>query len=53
MTYSSLKDALMAKELDVKKGERVEGNIELNGWLWCNRLNVTEEGWLPKEKLLV
>lgn len=42
-----------AKELEVKKGKIVEGIVELNGWLWCHILNGTEEGWLPKEKLLL
>ena len=42
-----------AKELDVKKDEIVEGNKELNGWVWCSKLNSTHEGWLPKEKLIV
>jgi len=40
-----------AKELAVKKDELVEGSIELNGWIWCTKLNEQEEGWLPKEKL--
>lgn len=51
--YGIVLEDYSAKELDVKKGERVEGNIELNGWLWCRRLNGTEEGWLPKGKLLL
>ncbi len=41
-----------AKELSVKKGEIVKGNRELNGWVWCSKLNGSEEGWLPKEKII-
>jgi len=41
-----------AIELDVKKGETVDGDIELNGWVWCHKLNFSEEGWLPKEKII-
>jgi hypothetical protein len=40
-----------AKELNEDKGDIVEGTIELNGWIWCKRLDDTEAGWLPKEKL--
>lgn len=40
-----------AKELVVVKGDIVEGNIELNGWIWCNKLHGLEKGWLPKEKM--
>jgi len=42
-----------AKELEVKKDEIVEGNKELNGWVWCSKLSGMEEGWLPKEKIIV
>ena len=42
-----------AKELEVEKDEIVEGNKELNGWVWCSKLSGMEEGWLPKEKIIV
>lgn len=50
--YGIVLEDYSAKELDVKKGEIVEGNIELNGWVWCNILNGSEDGWLPKEKMI-
>jgi len=40
-----------AIELDVTQGETVEGDVELNGWIWCKKLSEFEKGWLPKEKL--
>lgn len=41
-----------AIELTVSKGEIVEGELELNGWVWCNKLNNFEAGWLPKENMI-
>ncbi|KHF19945.1 hypothetical protein PO81_10530, partial [Vibrio parahaemolyticus] len=41
-----------ARELNVKPGDKLESNRELNGWVWC----VTEEneaGWVPRENLEV
>ncbi|HZK56596.1 MAG TPA: SH3 domain-containing protein [Desulfosporosinus sp.] len=51
--YGIVLEDYSAKELGMKKGEIVEGNIELNGWVWCSKLNGSEEGWLPKEKIVV
>jgi hypothetical protein len=51
--YGIVLEDYSAKELNVKKGDKVEGNIELNGWIWCRKLNLSEEGWLPKEKMIV
>lgn len=50
--YGIVLEDYSAKELDVKKGDIVEGNIELNGWVWCSKLNGSEDGWLPKEKMI-
>ncbi|UPH47509.1 SH3 domain-containing protein [Listeria innocua] len=39
-----------ARELNVKPGDKLESNRELNGWVWC----VTEDneaGWVPRENL--
>lgn len=41
-----------AKELEVEKGELVEGDKEMNGWVWCKKMSDLEEGWMPKEKLM-
>ena len=41
-----------AKELEVSKGHIVDGEFELNGWLWCSTLNNSEFGWIPKEKIV-
>ena len=50
--YGIVKNDYSAKELDVIIGDVVDGELELNGWLWCNRLNDFKEGWLPKEKII-
>lgn len=50
--YGIVLEDYSAKELDVKRGDIVQGNVELNGWFWCSKLNKSEEGWLPKEKIL-
>jgi len=49
--YGILLEDYSAVELDINKGETVTGNLELNGWIWCKKLNGFKEGWLPKEKL--
>jgi hypothetical protein len=50
--YGIILNDYSAKELGVNKGDIIEGELELNGWLWCSSLNNYEAGWLPKEKLL-
>lgn len=39
-----------AKELNVSSGEILIGLEELNGWLWCEKID-GEVGWVPKENL--
>jgi hypothetical protein len=50
--YGIILEDYSAKELGVKKGETVEGDIELNGWVWCSKVNGLEVGWVPKEKII-
>lgn len=50
--YGIVLNDYSAKELDVNKDDIVDGEFELNGWLWCSRLFDFEAGWLPTEKLL-
>jgi hypothetical protein len=50
--YGIVLNNYSAKELDVSKGDIVDGELEINGWLWCSRLNDSEDGWLPKEKII-
>lgn len=50
--YGIVLEDYSAIELCVKKGDTVHGDIELNGWVWCSKLNGLEEGWLPKEKMI-
>ena len=50
--YGIVLEDYSAIELDVEKGETVHGDIELNGWVWCSKLNGIKCGWLPKEKMI-
>ena len=38
-----------AKEMNIEKGEIVEGIKELNGWLWSKNKRTNEIGWIPLE----
>ena len=40
-----------AKELNVEKGAIVEGEKELNGWLWSRNTSTNETGWIPIGKI--
>lgn len=40
-----------AKELNVDIGDEVVGSKEMNGWMWCEKLDDHATGWVPKEKL--
>lgn len=51
--YGIILSNYWAKELKVSKGDKVYGELELNGWLWCSRLDDSEVGWLPKEKMVI
>ncbi|MCT4542407.1 MAG: SH3 domain-containing protein [Vallitalea sp.] len=37
-----------AKEMTVAVGDTLYGDIELNGWIWCERKADKEVGWVPK-----
>ena len=36
-----------SKELDVRGGEVVGIEHEMNGWAWCRNIGTDKEGWLP------
>ncbi|MCE8024527.1 hypothetical protein [Billgrantia aerodenitrificans] len=44
-------DDYTARELNVEQGELLVGKRELNGWLWCEKADDTEPGWVPLENL--
>ncbi|MBS4535715.1 hypothetical protein GOQ29_08815 [Clostridium sp. D2Q-14] len=48
--YGVLKEDYTARELTIKKGKRVKGINELNGWIWCRDMK-GREGWIPKLNL--
>lgn len=50
--YGIILNDYSANELDVSKDDIVNGELELNGWLWCCRVDDSEWGWLPKEKII-
>ena len=51
--YGIVLEKYSAYELEVLQGQCVEGEIELNGWIWCKKINGLDEGWLPKDKLSI
>lgn len=42
-----------ARELDVRKGDRLLGSRVLNGWVWCDAFADSESGWVPLDKLQI
>jgi SH3-like domain-containing protein len=44
--HGRAKEAYTARELSMKKGDELESQRELNGWLWV-RNQRGEEGWVP------
>ncbi|MCE2948897.1 MAG: SH3 domain-containing protein [bacterium] len=36
-----------ARELTVKRGDRLVGGRQLNGWVWCERPGSAASGWVP------
>lgn len=46
-------DNYTAKELNVEVGEKVFGLKELNGWIWCKKLSNNDDGWVPKDSLIL
>ncbi len=50
--YGIILNDYSANELDVSKDDIVNGELESNGWLWCCRVDGSEWGWLPKEKII-
>jgi hypothetical protein len=40
-----------ARELDVREGELLFGSRTLNGWVWCQKSNGSDSGWVPLENL--
>lgn len=50
--YGIVLENYSAKELTVEEGDMVEGEIELNGWIWCSKVNKLGLGWVPKEKII-
>lgn len=40
-------EAYCARELDVDPGDRLLGARTLNGWVWCERRESAEAGWVP------
>jgi hypothetical protein len=40
-----------ARELNVQCGEEVLGSKELNGWLWCEKMDGSASGWVPLANL--
>ena len=41
------------RELDVVEGELLQGERQLNGWLWAARLSDGATGWVPLDNVRV
>lgn len=40
-----------ARELNVREGDLLRGGRILNGWVWCERVDGVESGWVPLANL--
>ncbi len=49
--YGNIITDYSAQELKVEPKEIVFGERELNGWIWCEKSDKSQKGWLPKEVL--
>lgn len=36
-----------ARELNVRRGEVLQGTRHLGGWVWCTRATESDWGWVP------
>lgn len=41
-----------AQELPAQRGDFVEGDGIVNGWLWCRKPGTETFGWLPLQQLI-
>lgn len=46
-TTGIAKENYSALELNVETQEHVIGYKEINGWVWCKKLDTGEQGWIP------
>jgi hypothetical protein len=46
-----VREDYVATELDVERGEVVEAERELNGWVWASKIGTTHCGWVPLDIL--
>lgn len=42
-----------AYELSVERGDILLGDRILNGWLWCRKKNLEQEGWVPLRNMVI
>ncbi len=50
-TTGIAKENYSALELNVEISEQVIGYQKTNGWIWCEKLDTQEQGWLPELNL--
>lgn len=50
-SHAHARENYTARELNVKNGDLVTGERVLNGWVWCQKTDGSESGWVPLEKL--
>lgn len=46
-----VKENYSAIEFDITEGEILNGDIELNGWVWAKKENTNIESWAPLNHL--
>ena len=44
-------ESYTARELNVRQGDVLVGTRTLNGWVWCERTECRESGWVPQAHL--
>jgi hypothetical protein len=44
-------ESYTARELNVRQGDVLVGTRILNGWVWCERTERRESGWVPRAHL--
>lgn len=50
-SIGKVKEDYIATEMNVEKDELIEGDKELNGWVWGRNVTKNEYGWVPLEIL--
>ncbi|THF67419.1 hypothetical protein E6C76_03375 [Pseudothauera nasutitermitis] len=50
-TTGRARDDYTARELNAQEGESLLGTKTVNGWVWCEKPDSSESGWIPLANL--